>query len=307
MDFDQLHDARVRGAAFDWLGRQISMHGDVLPRAVLARGFELDVQRVPLIGPQGIFKPRLMQVPLSITTSPKGPYDDAFGSDNLVRYRYRGTDPQHRDNVGLRFAMQNGLPLAYFHGIIPGRYLAMWPVYVTGDAPEALTFSVAVDDAVHAGLFPQSQPATSGVAEVRRGYVTSLARRRLHQRAFRERVLLAYRNQCALCRLRHSELLVAAHILPDSEPEGEPVVRNGIALCRLHHAAFDRFFLAVRPDGIIVVRPDVLEESDGPTLQHAIQGLHGQSILIPRKLEEQPAEEFLERRYERFLEVAATL
>ena len=306
MDFDQLHDARVRGAAFDWLGRQVSMHGDVLPRAVLARGFELDGQRVPLIGPQGIFKPRLMQVPLSITTSPKGPYDDAFGSDNLVRYRYRGTDPQHRDNVGLRFAMQNGLPLAYFHGIIPGRYLAMWPVYVTGDAPEALTFSVAVDDAVHAGLFPQSQPATSGVAEVRRGYVTSLARRRLHQRAFRERVLLAYRNQCALCRLRHSELLEAAHILPDSEPEGEPVVRNGIALCRLHHAAFDRFFLAVRPDGIIVVRPDVLEESDGPTLQHAIQGLHGQSILIPRKLEEQPAIEFLAKRYERFLEVATT-
>ncbi len=307
MDFDQLYDARVRGAAFDWLGRQVSMHGDVLPRAVLARGFELDGQRVPLIGPQGIFKPRLMQVPLSITTSPKGPYDDAFGSDNLVRYRYRGTNPQHRDNVGLRFALQNGLPLAYFHGIIPGRYLAMWPVYVTGDAPEALTFSVAVDDAVHAGLFPQSQPATSGVAEVRRGYVTSLARRRLHQRAFRERVLLAYRNQCALCRLRHSELLEAAHILPDSEPEGEPVVRNGIALCRLHHAAFDRFFLAVRPDGIIVVRPDVLEESDGPTLQHAIQGLHGQSILIPRKLEEQPAIEFLERRYARFLEVAATL
>ena len=307
MDFDRHHDARVRSTAFDWLGRQVSMHGDVLPRTVLARGFELDGQRVPLIAPQGIFKPRLMQAPLSITTSPKGPYDDAIGSDNLVRYRYRGIDPQHRDNVGLRFAMQNGLPLAYFHGIIPGRYLAMWPVYVIGDSPETLTFSVVVDDAVHAGLFPQAQPATSGIAEVRREYVTSLARRRLHQRAFRELVLLAYRNQCALCRLRHSELLEAAHILPDSEPEGEPVVRNGIALCRLHHAAFDRFFVAVRPDRTIVVRADVLEESDGPTLRHAIQGLHGQTILIPRKLEEQPAEEFLERRYERFLEVVATL
>ena len=306
MDFDRHHDARLRGAAFDWLAQQVSMHGDVLPRATLARGFDIDQQRVPLIGPQGIFKPRLMQVPLSITTSPKGPYDDAIGSDNLVRYRYRGTDPQHRDNVGLRFAMQNGLPLAYFHGILPGRYLAMWPVYVTGDAPEALTFSVAVDDAVHVSLFPQTQMATSGIAEVRREYVTSLARRRLHQRAFRERVLLAYRNQCALCRLRHSELLDAAHIVPDAEPEGDPVVRNGIALCRLHHAAFDRFFLAVRPDGIIVVRPDVLEESDGPTLQHAIQGLHGQSILVPRKLEEQPAIEFLAKRYERFLEVATT-
>lgn len=306
MEFDRDHDTRVRNAAFDWLTRQVSIHDDVLPRATLAQGFQFDGRRVPVIGPQGIFKPRLMQVPLSITTAPKGPYDDAIGSDNLLQYRYRGIDPTHRDNVGLRFAMQNGLPLVYLHGIVPGRYLAMWPVYVIGDAPDTLTFSIAIDDAVHAGLFPQTQEGTGGIAEVRREYVTSVARRRLHQRAFRERVLLAYRNQCALCRLRHSELLDAAHIVPDAEPEGEPVVRNGIALCRLHHAAFDRFFLAVRPDRIIEVRRDILEESDGPTLQHAIQGLHGQPIVLPRRSAEQPAIEFLAERYERFLEVATT-
>ena len=304
MDFDRNHDQRARAAAFDWLAKQVSLHGDVLPRAILVQGFELDQQRVPVIGPQGIFKPALMQLPISIATSPKGPYDDAIGSDNLLRYRYRGTDPGHRDNVGLRTAMQNHLPLAYFHGIVPGRYHAMWPVYVIGDAPEALTFSIAIDDAVHANLFPLPQESTGRIAEVRREYVTSVARRRLHQRAFRELVLRAYRNQCALCRLRHNELLDAAHILPDSEPEGKPVVRNGIALCRLHHAAFDRFFLAVRPDHIIVVRPDVLEESDGPTLEHAIQGLHGQRIVLPTKLAERPDIEFLSERYERFLEVA---
>ena len=268
------------------------------------RGSNFIGRRVPLIGPQGIFKPALMQIPLSITTSPKGPYDDAIGTNNLLRYRYRGTDPSHRDNVGLRFAMHNNLPLAYFHGVVPGRYLAMWPVYVIHDSSDALTFSIAIEDAVHAGLFPETQEATGEIAEVRREYVTSLARRRLHQRAFRERVLRAYRHQCALCRLRHSELLDAAHIMPDAEPEGEPVVRNGIALCRLHHAAFDRFFLAVRPDHIIEVRPDVLEEIDGPTLQHAIQGLHGQPIVLPRRLIEQPATEFLSERYEQFLEVA---
>ena len=303
MDFDRNHDARVRGAAFDWLARQVSTHGEVVPHAVLVEGFELDQRRVPVIGPQGIFKPALMQAPLSITTSPKGPYDDGIGPDNLLRYRYRGTDPGHRDNVGLRFAMQNSLPLVYFYGFVPGRYLAMWPVYVIHDTPEALAFSIAVDDAAQVDVFSQSRQAPGGIADVRRGYVTSLARRRLHQGAFRERVLRAYRNQCAFCRLRHSELLDAAHIIPDTEPEGEPVVRNGISLCRLHHAAFDRFFLAVRPDHIIEVRPDVLEEIDGPTLQHAIQGLHGQPIVLPRKLVEQPAIEFLSERYDRFLEV----
>ena len=100
------------------------------------------------------------------------------------------------------------------------------------------------------------------------------------------------------------KLLDAAHIVPDTEPEGEPVVPNGIALCRLHHAAFDRFFLAVRPDHIIEVRGDVLMEIDGPTLEHAIQGLHGQSIVLPARVAERPAPEALSYRYERFLEVA---
>ena len=304
MDFDRNHDARVRTAAFDWLARLASLHGDVLPRGTLAQGFEIDQRRVPMVGPQGIFKPALMRVPLSITTAPKGPYDDAIGPDNLLRCKYRGADPRHRDNVGLRFAMHNSLPLAYFHGVVPGRYLAMWPVYVVRDEPESLAFSIALDDAIHSGLFPESPGALGTDAEIRRQYVMSFARRRLHQRAFRERVLRAYRHQCALCRLRHSELLDAAHILPDAEPEGEPVVRNGIALCRLHHAAFDRFFLAVRPDRIIEVRADVLEEVDGPTLQHAIQGLHGEPIVLPTKFVEQPAAEFLAARYERFLEVA---
>ena len=303
LDFDETHDARVRGAAFDWLARQVSMYGEVIPRAVLGEGFELDQKRISVIGSQGIFKPAVMQVPLSITTSPKGPYDDAIGSDNLLRYRYRGTDPWHRDNVGLRFAMQRRLPLAYFHGVVPGRYLAMWPVYVISDDPNALMFSIAVDNASQVGLYSQSRQPDSGVAEARREYVTSLARRRLHQGAFRERVLQAYRHQCAFCRLRHTELLDAAHIIPDSEPDGEPVVRNGISLCRLHHAAFDRFFVAVRPDFTIEVRSDVLEESDGPTLQHAIQGLHGQPMILPRKTADQPAIEFLSRQYNRFLEV----
>ena len=305
MDFDRNHDVRFRGAAFDWPARQVELYGEVVPRRVLVEGFDLDQERVPVIGPQGIFKPALMQAPLSLTTSPKGPYDDVIGPDNLLEYRYRGTDPNHRDNVGLRLAMQHGLPLIYFCGLVPGRYLAIWPVYVVRGAPEALVFSIAVDDVTQMNLLSPSSQTSGQVAEVRREYVTSLARRRLHQGAFRERVLLAYRHQCAFCHLRHRELLDAARIIPDTEPGGEPVVRNGLSLCRLHHAAFDQFFLGVRPDYIIEVRADVLEEADGPTLQHAIQALHGQPIVLPRRTMEQPAAEFLSKRYERFLEVAA--
>lgn len=248
-----------------------------------------------------------MQLPLSITTSPNGPYTDHIDSKGLLYYSYRGTDPNHRDNVGLRVAMENHLPLVYLLGLVPGRYLPLWPAHIVSDSPDMLTFSVSIEYVTQAALDIGSGENERQIAEVQREYTVSLTRRRVHQRAFRELVLRAYRDQCALCRLRHTELLDAAHIMPDSEPEGEPKVNNGLALCRLHHAAFDNFFVAVRPDHIIEVRPDVLEESDGPTLRHAIQGLHGQHIVLPSRLDERPSIEFLDRRYERFLEVVNSL
>lgn len=302
--FDRSHDARIRSTAFDWLAGQVSIHGDVLPWKVLTEGFQWEGRRVPLLSQQGIFKPAVLELPLSIRTSPDGPYDDAFRKDGLLRYRYRGDDPQHRDNRGLRHAMEERIPLVYFHRMVPGKYLATWPVFIVGDEPEALSFSVAVDDAAHLSL---ANPLTMEVAEgaaARREYVTTLARRRLHQRAFRERVLDAYRHQCALCRLKHDELLDAAHIIPDNEPGGQPVVSNGLALCGLHHTAFDHFFIGVRSDYIIQVRPDLLEERDGPTLKHAIQGLHGAKISLPRRPEDLPSVELLADRYERFLDAA---
>lgn len=306
--FDAVRDARIRAAAFAWLGDQVALHGDVLPRTLLAEGLRLDGVRVPLLGPQGIFKPQVMsEVPLSITTAPHGPYDDSFGPDGLLRYRYRGTDPDHLDNRGLRFAMERRLPLAYIHGVVPGKYLVTWPVFVVGDDPGILAFTVAVDDAQHVGL-PTRTGAQPALAEntdmARRSYVTAAVRVRLHQRAFRERVLEAYQRQCAFCRLRHEELLDAAHIVPDTEPGGEPHVRNGLSLCTLHHAAFDRYFIGLRPDCTIEVREDLRRERDGPTLVHAIQALHGSRIVLPRRMEYRPAQELLTVRYERFRQAA---
>ena len=49
------------------------------------------------------------------------PYQDGFGADGLLRYKYRGEEPNHRDNRELRFAMEQQLPMVYFHGLVPGR------------------------------------------------------------------------------------------------------------------------------------------------------------------------------------------
>jgi putative restriction endonuclease len=297
-------DTRVRTQAFQFLAEQTRLHGEVVPRDLLERGFDFEGRRVPLIGPQGIFKPALLaEMPISITTVPvkegeARPYDDGVGPDGFLRYRYRGTDPSHRDNQGLRLAMGRGVPLIYLYGVTPGRYMPVWPVYIVRDHPAELSFSVAVDAPYMPVLSNFKQDPNS--LEARRAYVTVLTQRRLHQQGFRERVLRAYQEQCAICRLRHDELLDAAHILPDGHPRGEPIVPNGLALCALHHAAFDRHILGIRPDFVVEVRVDILREEDGPMLQHGLQGFQGKTILRPRSRPLWPRSDFLAERYEEF-------
>lgn len=300
-------DGQVRAAAFAWLQEQCDRLGDdVLPRPLLAQGFVFQGRRVPLLGPQGIFKPAVLDtIPLSITTAPHGPYDDSFGDDDLLRYRYRGSDPMHRENVGLRLAMQHRIPLIYFHGVVKSRYLAVWPVFIVGDDPATLTFTVAADDLelvrdTRAIIAGQGSPAADDPTP-RRQYITARVRQRLHQRGFREMVMAAYRRQCAMCHLKHAELLDAAHIIGDKEPGGEPVVPNGLALCKIHHAAFDQNILGVDPDYRILVREDILHEKDGPMLRYGLQELQGSRLIVPRRAELRPDRDRLARRFEKFL------
>jgi putative restriction endonuclease len=297
------YDLQVRLATFDWLSEQVNSHGDVLPRKLLEKGFEFQGQRIPLVAPQGIFKPQILELPLSITTAPKGPYDDYFGKDNFLIYKYRGTDPYHGDNVGLRKVLELKRPLVYFHGIEPGKYLAVWPVYVIGDDLSNLTFKVAVDDISSIEIVPSLSKQIEDNTYAKRSYLTATVKVRLHQRSFREKVLSAYRSQCAFCRLRHRELLDAAHIIPDNLPESEPTVNNGLALCKLHHAAFDSFMLGVTPDYIIQVRNDILEEEDGPVLQHGLKGLNNSSLILPTSRTQWPSKDALAWRYEKFTRV----
>ena len=206
----------------------------------------------------------------------------------------------HKDNVGLRLAMQRRVALIYLYGIAPGLYSAAWPAYIVGDDPASLCFTVAVGE--KRGAATAAYTDSTVIAEPQRAYLTIMTQHRLHQQSFRVRVIQAYRNSCAICRLRHPELLDAAHILPDGHPRGEPWVSNGLALCKLHHAAFDNNILGVRPDDLVVeVRKDVREESDGPMLMHGLQECHNKRLLVlPFAARLKPRREFLEERYEIF-------
>ncbi len=304
-------EEQIRISAFKWIEEQVQIYGEVLPRTLLEKGFTFNGHRITLIGPQGIWKPKVFErIPISIATVAGGPYDDFFTNEGFLNYRYRGTDIKdinHRDNVGLREAMLKQIPLIYFHGIVAGRYLAVWPVFVIDDNPETLSFTLAADEPIsieqylntsHNAYIPKVSDEST---YYKRSYITSTVKQRLHQKSFRERVLEAYRHQCTFCKLRHAELLDAAHIIPDSEELGLPLVNNGLSLCKIHHAAFDSNIIGITPDYKIKVRKDILMERDGPMLQYGFQLLQDKEIILPRSKELWPDQERLEIRFRKFI------
>lgn len=58
--------------------------------------------------------------------------------------------------------------------------------------------------------------------------------------------------------------------------EADHLTADGLALCKIHHAAYDGSIIGIRPDLRIKVARSVLSESNGPMLRHGLQGFHGQ-------------------------------
>ena len=293
-------DEPLRSAAFAFLRAVQLRTGGPVRFDDVAR-FEFEGRRVPLLDRQrGIRKPSILDAALSFRTvyaarPDQRPYDDEPGPDGYLRYKWRGDDAEHAENRALRRALERQLPLIWFQGIEVGFYLPVFPVWLVCEEPAVHQFVVGLD----LEQVTSWEHVDEEALELRRAYAERLVRERLHQPVFRARVLAAYENRCALCRLRHSVLLDAAHIRGDAEG-GEPVVPNGIAMCKIHHAAFDGMLMAVRPDYRIEVRDDVLGEEDGPTLRYALQGLHGDAIEVPRRRAAHPDRGLLEERYALF-------
>ena len=298
----------IRSSAFQWIRSQMLHYGGTLPWSILMNGFIFQGQRITLVGPSGIWKPKhFTTIPLSITSTHGGRYQDSLNSEGLLVYSYRDTGPDHRDNAGLREAMRTRTPMVYFFGVGSGYYLPVLPVIIIEDDRNKQLFTVAVDPAYavgenriqeEKGIIVQD---TNSLLSVRR-YVAAYTMQRLHQASFREAVIKAYSESCTLCRLRHRELLDAAHIIGDKEDKGDPIIPNGLCMCKIHHAAFDQNFLGITPEYVVHVRADILEETDGPMLTHGLQQLHGRTLIPPRKKVDQPDPERLALRYSAFRE-----
>jgi putative restriction endonuclease len=307
---DNASDAAIRRAAFDHL-RALSAGRDYVTSEELARGFEFNGERIPLVNPRrGIFKPRQMKYLLSIRTVFPKPgtkvwYDDQrkvhqalYQSDAFVDYAFMGKDPEAADNRWLREACEDQVPIVYFIGISPGRFFPACPSYIAAWNRRELIANVGFGEPSEylTSKFKDNDPA--------RRYALRVVKQRMHQATFREAVMAAYGGCCAISGLPEQRLLDAAHIVDDrDEMLGQPVVRNGLPMSKVHHAAFDAHLIGVDPNFRIHVSARLLGMKDGPMLE-ALKAANGMQVRLPMRAADFPDRERLALRFERFSRLA---
>jgi putative restriction endonuclease len=114
--------------------------------------------------------------------------------------------------------------------------------------------------------------------------------RAFREARFRPLVLQAYGNRCAVCGTA-LKLVDAAHIVPVSDPRGNDSVTNGLALCRIHHGAYDTSLFGVRSDYRVILNEAAAArlrevQLDGG-LERFARGLP-KKIRVPRVAEVRP-------------------
>lgn len=290
----------IRMAAQRWLDDEQARGHEIWSFRELAE-FRYEDERIPLMDlGRGIRKPAGWDAALSIRTvytreGAARPYDDDMGTDGLFRYMWREDDPDIAENRALRSAMDLRLPLIWFMPFAQGKYLPLYPVYLLEEEPSDRRFVVALGE-------EQRIVPVGHASEIERRYAERITRQRLHQRAFQAGVLWAYDERCTVCSLHHRPLLDAAHITPDSDERGAPITSNGLAMCKIHHAAFDSGILGIRPNLTVHIRDDILHETDGPMLKHGLQEHHDKKLLVlPHMRRDRPDRDRIAERYELFL------
>jgi putative restriction endonuclease len=205
-----------------------------------------------LKGQTGIFKPAELTEPLSITTT----IDNKHAQDTIEgsRVLYDYVSREH-ENDALKRCAEAELPLIYFLQVKKRptiEYIVFAPVYVVGWNDESRCFVVDLSEQKPGEIVSpaplrrqlplpvmRTPESPSEIRELTRSYAVSTVQRRLYEARFRNAVLDAYGDRCAVCRLHIRPLLDAAHVTADREPKPAIDVREGIALCATHHRAFD--------------------------------------------------------------------
>lgn len=277
----------------------------------LESGFLWHGHKIPLISRnQGIWKPAPFTTALTFkTTAPKegreAPYEDRIDEDGTLRYKMTTAQDKDWTNRAMLLAAERGYPLAWLVGTKPADtlyYYARFPAFITGVDHGNREFLITIggDPDQPVDLSDIRKRATEGIE---RKYVSRWTKQRLHQQRFRENVLSAYNMSCAICDMPHAQLIEAAHIVADADDAGIPIVSNGMALCRVHHTAYDKHLLGIDESRRIHVaeRARRLEDATG---RSALSPFEGRSLThVPERRTLQPDGQRLRRHFDRFIDL----
>ncbi|WP_081665250.1 HNH endonuclease [Mycobacterium sp. UM_CSW] len=286
-------ELHLRRLIFDRLAELIAENGVVMRSELESLQVGDDTYRLIDQG-RGIRNPKDMLATLSVVSSPDGPYSDTQIGNGLLAYDYR-KGSNDGDNRKLRRAVELGLPIILLRKIRATVYVPVFPAYVIKDDGANRRFLIAFDESFRSVADPLH------LDPVEREYAQRSIKQRLHQPEFRGRIMLAYRQQCTICKLRHGRLLDAAHIVGDDKPHGIPSVENGLSLCKIHHAAYDANLLGISPDYTVQIRDELMSEVDGPMLLHGLQEMNQRLITLPKRRADRPSKERLAERFDEFL------
>lgn len=290
-----LDETRIRLEAIHYV-RDLRERWAAVPSSELQH-FPTGGERVFLKGQQGIFKPAELTDPLSITSTIDSPYTDDPIEGSRVMYDFAP------GSEGLKRCAELELPLIYFLQVKrkpSPEYVIFAPVFVVGWDEAARRFLIDLSEQKPGEV--TSRPATTRqltlpavrtpespmeIRELARNYVITTVQRRLQQARFRNAILKAYRERCAVCGLRVRALLDAVSVVADQDPQPVISVRDGIALCATHHRAYDAQILRFDSDyKIHIDLPDRFHAGEGERAM--LLAYDGKDLDVPDDEDKRP-------------------
>lgn len=162
-------------------------------------------------------------------------------------------------------------------------------LHKTGKAAEDLSLLNSLDSITDAQI--------DAVPNRKRQVILSQIARKYRAYDFRRRVLGAYEHRCAVCGVQ-LELIDAAHIVPVADPGSTDETTNGIALCKIHHAAMDRNLISFDEKYKIEVSESEIERLADANLVGGIREFKQHlkaAIILPNDRRDYPSPTYIKQ------------
>lgn len=163
------------------------------------------------------------------------------------------------------------------------------PLHDFGQAPDALRLLEKVV------LNPEINDAAIQIPDAGRRETIVMVNRKLRDVSFRRRILTAYSFKCAVCGIQ-LRLVEAAHIIPVTHENSSDETCNGLALCSLHHKAFDQALIAVLEDYSVILNEDRAIELKNRNLDSGLAKFAQELrplIILPPAISDRPHVEYI--------------